>query len=116
LGLSGGQGKLIVVFYDPVANVLIYMLPESWIDMRTWRFSLGGLLLIWLVLHHTLFLKPLTGEEPPSGLLDRLSRDGVLNRYRELKRLNRESWHPVEFHYSAPSRRKRTRPEEEPDP
>ena len=81
VGISGNQGQLIVTAYDACGDVLLHSVPITWLDFRTGQFQVEGLLAIWLGLDHRLFLRRVTGEEPCSGLQERLRRDGALTHF-----------------------------------
>ena len=74
LGMSGGLGICMVAFYDPVHDVLMYVLTTPWFDGHKSRFEKEGMLLLWLCLHHRLFLRQLCGSKVRSGLHKRFTK------------------------------------------
>ena len=111
MGISGNQGSLPFAAYDASSDILLHSVPTPWLDFRSNQFNLTGLFLLWLGLHHRLFLRRTTGEDPHSGLHERLTRDGALEHFQQLSSMNVKYWSPPEFNYSAP-RLKRRRTEE----
>ena len=69
VGISGSTGKLLMAAYDCARDVLIYTQPHPWFNTRTAAFVEDGLLLLWLCLHHRIFLKELSGSKPCSGYM-----------------------------------------------
>ena len=97
VGISGSTGMLLMAAYDCARDVLIYTQPHPWFNTRTAAFVEDGLLLLWLCLHHRIFLKEFSGSKPCSELHGRFRRDGVLERFSSLRRMNVSYWSQVEF-------------------
>ena len=112
LGLSGTRGQLVIAAYDARCDVLIYSNPITWLDLRSSSFRLEGLLILWLALHHRLFLRQVVGDEPASGLQNILDQAGALHRYRQLASMNVKGWPGLQLTVGVP-RLKRSRQESE---
>lgn len=109
VGLSGARATLMVVSYDPIPDTLLYTFPYNWLYQRSATFLNSGLLLLWLCLYHNLFLKQLHDLVVCCGLQERFEHDGVLDRYRELTRINVSYWPPATFNATVLCKRKRKR-------
>ena len=107
LGLSGVQSLMMIVMYDCKKDVLCYIQPYKWFNSYAVKFNEEGLVMIWLCLYHSLFLKSLSTEEVQTGLHDRFNRDQLLEHYRSLSDINVDFWPPMAFESFA--RRKRRR-------
>ena len=101
LGFSGEQGLLLTAMYDCVRDVLCYVIPQKWFNSFAVRFSREGVLMVWLCLHHTLFLKRLRNSEVKSGLHD------LFTRHRLLSRTDVNYWLPLTFDTNATQKRRR---------
>ena len=68
----------MVALYECTKDILIYCNPCEWLTHHQ-QFRYMGLMLLWLALHHSLFVKKVQVEEPVSGLHQRFQRDGVVS-------------------------------------
>ena len=86
VGISGARGSLCITMYDAVRDVLMYTHPHDirWYDGRERKLVKEGVLILWMVLYHALFLKSLSGEEVSSRLQERLAKDGKLQHFKAL--------------------------------
>lgn len=78
VGISGGYGVLMLVLYEPILDVLIYTHPQMWLNRNDGKLVAERILLLWLRLHHLLFLRHLSGDEAKSNLHERFGRDNKL--------------------------------------
>ena len=74
----------MVAMYDCKEDVLCYIQPHKWFNSYTMKFSEEGLVMVWLCLYHSLFLKRLDSGGIRSGLHERFHRDGLLGHYQAL--------------------------------
>ena len=107
VGLSGNQGSLVLSLYDCSSDIMLHSRPIMWLDFRAGQFKLEGILLLWLALHHRLFLKRVTGDEPCSGLHERLRRDGALAHFQALYSMSVKHWLNTTCSYSPPMLKKK---------
>ena len=59
VGLSLIEGELVVAMYDSNLDILLTSDPVQWLDMEMRRLTGPGIVFLWLVLHHRLFLRGL---------------------------------------------------------
>ena len=111
MGISGNEGSVLFAAYDARSDILLHSVPTTWLDFRSNQFNLTGLFFMWLGLHHRIFLRRTTGDEPHSGLHERLTRDGALEHFQQLSSMSVKYWSLPQISYSAP-RLKRRRTEE----
>ena len=57
LGISGGSGEFIAALYDCRRDVLLHLKPVVW--FHEGRFMESAIFLLWLFLHHKIFLSRL---------------------------------------------------------
>ena len=93
LGISGDRCTLMAAFYCPVKDVLIHFLPDEvqWFDIKNRSLVQEGVFVLWLIVHHALFLKRLSGHEIRSNLHDQFSPE-TLAHFRALRECNKEGW------------------------
>ena len=106
LGLSGGQNLLMVALYDAVEDVLCYVQPHNWFNSFAACFNELGIFIVWLCLHHSLFLKRVGSRDVQSSLHDRFRQDEVLQHYQSLSRIDMSFWPTLCFEPSAAKKRK----------
>ena len=89
LGISGGSGEFIVALYDCHRDVLLHLV---W--FREGKFMESAIFLLWLFLHHKIFLSRLADvtEGYKSGLIEMFKKTGSLLSYQRLKRHDLFSW------------------------
>ena len=93
LGFSCMDGLLLAVVYDCTTDTMLQLLPLPWIDMPKRRLVQHGVVVMWLLLHHRLFLKQLpTGSLPRAGLTDIFERSGALLDYTRLRDYHVINW------------------------
>ena len=107
LGISGLRGLMMVTLYDCVEDVLVYVHPHKWFNTYEVLFAPEGLLMVWLALYHSLFLKRLRGVYVKSGLHERFSRDNLLAHYKHLSRIDVNYWPGIQFDTFATRKRNR---------
>jgi len=92
LGISGRSGEFVAALYDCHRDVLLHLHPIQW--LHDGKFMESAILLLWLFLHHKIFLCRLSDvtECYKSGLLEIFNNAGTLSSYQKLKRHNMISW------------------------
>lgn len=107
LGISGGHGTFIVAMYDCVRDVLCYTKPCVWFNSLTAKLQPEGILMIWLTLYHSLFLRWLDGSEATSRLHFWFEADGLLKQYQSLNHMNVSYWPALTFDHGVVCRKRR---------
>lgn len=98
VSVSSGNGSLIIVMmYDHTLDVLIYTHPQIQLNRNSGKLMAEGIVLLWLVLHHSLFLKRLKGDEAKSGLHDRFQHDDAMQHFMFLSKMDVSHWPAAEF-------------------
>ena len=107
LGISGDRCTLMAAFYCPVTDVLMHFLPDEvqWFDLKNRTFVQEGVFLLWLIIHHSLFLKRLSGQESRSNLHQKFDQE-TLAHFRALSDFNKEGWGAPLFPRKLVKRRK----------
>ena len=59
VGISTFERKVMAVFYDPYLDVLLLSSKIKWLEEEEQCFSKPGVVFLWLLRHHQLFLKSL---------------------------------------------------------
>ena len=93
LGISGARCTMMAAFYCPVTDVLMHFLPDEvrWFDLKNCTFVQEGVFLLWLIIHHSFFLKRLSRHEIQSNLQQKFDPE-TLAHFRELSAFNKAGW------------------------
>ena len=93
LGISGARCTMMAAFYCPVTDVLMHFLPDEvrWFDLKNCTFVQEGVFWLWLIIHHSFFLKRLSGHEIQSNLQQKFDPE-TLAHFRELSDFNKAGW------------------------
>ena len=93
VGISS-EGGVIAALYDCQSDVLLSRPPEvTWLNRQDRTLDRCGVVLLWLLLHHSLFLKRLSGVNlKRAELLRNFANGGALEHYLNLASHHVASW------------------------
>ena len=93
LGISGKDRTIIASLYDCHMDILFHLHPVLWLN-EDGTFTESVVVLLWLLLHHKLFLCKLIDSciSYKSGLIDLFKNTNVLHTYQALNDYNIFGW------------------------
>ena len=98
VGISGLEGCVMAVLYDCREDILLTSERVSWLEVDDQQLSRPGIFLLWLLLHHKLFMKPLDKDSieelEVAGLLKIFTESKALDDYKKLNSHNVSNWPP----------------------
>ena len=106
IGIAAIEGSLVIVMYDCEQDVLLTSDHVQWLDMDERQLSREGVVLLWLTIHHRLFLKNLAEFENQlqAAGLHRIFREaGALHEYQTLDYYYTKDWPPRKWLKRQPS-------------
>ena len=91
------KGELLVAAYDCSTDVLLVVHPAmEWFSMATQTYDIGGLVVLWGLLHHWLFLRETVCAAFPGNFACTLKEQFTLNKslehYESLNTYGVSSW------------------------
>jgi len=101
IGICGNSGTYVASLYDCHKDILLHLHVVQWLD-RDGKLVESAVVLLWLLLHHKLFLRPLADASKcyKSGLQEIFKITGVLDKYQALDTHNKLGW--VHYDYQMP--------------
>ena len=88
----------MAVLYDCREDILLTSERVSWLEVDDQQLSRPGIVLLWLLLHHKLFMKPLDKaniqELEVAGLLQIFNEAKALDDYKKLNSQHVSNWPP----------------------
>ena len=106
VGISTFERKVMAVLYDPNLDVLLISSKIKWLEEEEQCFSKPGVVFLWLLLHHQLFLKSLDACQEhldKSGLVRIFDGHKALGAYKLLQSHNIHEWPPRDWEKIQPS-------------
>ena len=87
VGISGVNGELVAILYDCVRDLLFQVVALTWLDVSAGCLNTPVVFMLWLLLHHRLFLKelPADGPLPRANLQKIFETGGAIPHYQNLK-------------------------------
>ena len=97
VGISGEGGEIMAILYDCHVDVMLKIFPLRWMNFGNKCYNMHGIFVLWLLLHHRLFLKNLAdyARLPKAQVLKIFRQLGSLSMYQSLTNYKR-AWWPTE--------------------
>lgn len=93
IAVSGLDGEVMAIMYDSYHDVMLHIHPLNWIDVTNNLYVDCGVFILWLLLHHRLFLRGISQFDlPKAQLVNIFTQLNVLGHYKSLTNYNVVDW------------------------